>query len=437
MKSISPADEVCNLFDKIVRSVTCNIQCYCTDPISDFSRSRKLPPDQLIKFIVCSESKSIPSELCSYFSADVPSASAFCQQRAKLLPEALRRVFHLSTSACIDSAETYHGWSLLACDGSAVNIPDNPDDPDTRCKVSGMDEYYNQLHLNALFDCQNDIFYDCSIDTSQKAGEARALIKMIRDRNYPEKSIIIADRGYENYELMAECLERNQKFLIRLKDTDSNGILSTVELPESEFDVPLRRILTRRQSEDVKNNPSLYRYMPWNQSFSRLAPGMETDYEMNFRVVRLQLENGVWECLVTNLSEEEFSPEQLREIYHWRWNEETGFRKLKYTAGMLNFRSRKRMNIEQEIYGRLTLFNLNALLILRTKKDEKQQRTKHRYKACFATAMTNLREFLKGRITGPELGKRVKKYLVPERPDRKALRRKRNKSVKSFNYRAA
>ena len=88
---------------------------------------------------------------------------------------------------------------------------------------------------------------------------------------------------------------------------------------------------------------------------------METDYEMNFRVVRVQLESGVWEYLTTNLSEREFSSEQLREIYHARWNEETGFRKLKYTASLLNFRSRKRVNIEQEIYGRLTLFNLNAL----------------------------------------------------------------------------
>lgn len=231
MNSISPAEIVNNRFNQIVSSVTGNIQCYCSDPAADFTRNRLLTAEKLIKQLVFSESKSIPSELCSFFSENVPSASAFCQQRAKLLPEALRRVFLQTADACMDALKTYDGWSLIACDGSSVNIPDNPNDTDTLCHVTGTEETYNQIHLNAIFDCMSDVFYDCSIDTSKKTGETRALIKMIRAGNYPQKSIFIADRGYENYELMAECLERGQKFIVRLKDIDSNGILSSLNLP--------------------------------------------------------------------------------------------------------------------------------------------------------------------------------------------------------------
>lgn len=438
MNSISPADLVWNRFNQIVNSVANNVQCYCTDPVSDFSRRRLLAPETLIRLLVFSESKSIPSELCSFFTEAVPSASAFCQQRAKLHPEALRRVFLQTAAACSDALKTYNGWSLIACDGSSVNIPDNAADSDTLCQVAGTQETYNQLHLNAIFDCLSDVFYDCSIDTSKKTGEARALIKMIRAGNFPKKSIFIADRGYENYELIAECLETDQKFVVRLKDIHSNGILSGLDLPDEAFDRQVRRILTRRQASDVKQNPGLYRHLPWNLGFSRLPPGGETDYELNFRVVRFQLEDGTWECLATNLDPEEFPSEKLIEIYHFRWNEETGFRKLKYTAGLLSFKSRKRANIEQEIYGRMALFNLNSLLILLTERmsTEKNER-KFQYKSCFATALTNLREFFKRRIDGKELVLRIKKYLVPIRPDRKIARIRRNKSVVSFNYRAS
>jgi hypothetical protein len=41
----------------------------------------------------------------------------------------------------------------------------------------------------------------------------------------------MADRGYEGYNLFAHLLKSDQKFIIRLKDDDSNGIISTYEFP--------------------------------------------------------------------------------------------------------------------------------------------------------------------------------------------------------------
>ena len=49
------------------------------------------------------------------------------------------------------------------------------------------------------------------------------------------------DRGYEKYNLFALCIERNQKFLIRIKDVNSNGILSTMNLEDTEFDIDITR----------------------------------------------------------------------------------------------------------------------------------------------------------------------------------------------------
>ena len=53
---------------------------------------------------------------------------------------------------------------------------------------------------------------DVIIDTHEKKNESKSLEQMIIDRNYPEKSIIIADRVYEKYNLFALCIEQSQYF---------------------------------------------------------------------------------------------------------------------------------------------------------------------------------------------------------------------------------
>ncbi len=55
---------------------------------------------------------------------------------------------------------------------------------------------YNILHLDALYD----------------------LLQMV-DRSLVEKAIIIADRGYESYNLMAQIQEKGWKFLIIIQHT--------------------------------------------------------------------------------------------------------------------------------------------------------------------------------------------------------------------------
>ncbi|EOS60730.1 hypothetical protein C815_01190 [Firmicutes bacterium M10-2] len=78
-----------------------------------------------------------------------------------------------------------------------------------------------------------------------------------------------------------------------------------------------------------------------------MPKGGAQEYKLKLRVVRIEIEKGKYECLITNLGPE-FTMEE-------RWNEEVGFRTLKYTVGMLDFHSRKRKYIHQEIYARLIL----------------------------------------------------------------------------------
>ena len=190
-----------------------------------------------------------------------------------------------------------------------MNIPSDHNDIETLCQ-NGTAKSYNQFHLNALYDCQNEIYLDVSIDSSTKSRECDAMKQMINRGFYPKKSIIIADRGYEKYELFADCNEKNQKFVVRVKDKDSNGILSTVDLPDGEFDTVITRKLTRKQTKETKENKGFVLLMNHSE-FSYLGINDEY-YELSFRVVCFKITDDTYEYLITNLDTTEISIQELK-----------------------------------------------------------------------------------------------------------------------------
>ena len=428
-------DKILNVFNRSIKMVCSNIACYCNDPVSDFTRKRKLPAETLIHFIVQMQSKSLNSELCEYFTDldSLPTASALCQQRDKLDISAFQRIMHLFVNA-FDDYKTWKGYHVLACDGSDVNIAYDEKDVDTK-KQNGNNKPFSQLHINGLYDCINHVFWDTSIDTAAKTRECAALMEMIMKHNYPINSIITADRGYEKYNLMACCIENNQKFLIRTKDINVySSILSNLNLPDEEFDLNVTKILTRTQTNETKANKQKYTFISNKSEFNYF--GTKEFYKMSLRVVRFKITDDTYECLVTNLTRDEFDLTELKKMYHMRWDIETAFKVLKYIIGMISFHSKKRNFIQQEIYSAILLHCLTNIIADRI-QIEQSDRRKHKYKVNISTAVTNMRLWLRKLIGTAELMKRIKKYLAPVRPDRKYQRNMKPKSVVPFNTKAS
>lgn len=58
---------------------------------------------------------------------------------------------------------------------------------------------------------------------------------------------VIADRGYESYNVFAHVEQKGWKYVIRVKDISSNSILSSLKLPKTDkFDATVSKILTRK-----------------------------------------------------------------------------------------------------------------------------------------------------------------------------------------------
>ena len=95
----------------------------------DFTRPRTLTFGTVISLLLTMSENSIGKVLIGRFqnSEKTPSASAFVQQRQKLLPTALETLFHRFTDV-LRPEKTFCGYRLLAVDGSSLKSAAYPED---------------------------------------------------------------------------------------------------------------------------------------------------------------------------------------------------------------------------------------------------------------------------------------------------------------------
>lgn len=425
-----------------IKKVSDRADEFCLNPGKCFVRKRKLSFETVIRGIIGMESKSLTNELIDMFdsSPEMTSASAFVQQRSKIKPDAFKTIFESFTSKIITKkSDTLR---ILAVDGSDVQIATNPGDSTSYHPGGNGQKSYNLLHLNALYDLEHHIYTDAVIQGRLNWNEHSALQEMV-DKSDISKALVVADRGYESYNNMAHIQEKGWYFLIRIKD-GKNGIKQGLDLPDSdEFDEKINLQLTRKQTKETKElfkRKKYYKFVPSTTSFEYLPLKSKKNdpavfYELNFRIVRFEVTDELYETVLTNLDKDVYPPEKLRELYASRWGIETSFRDLKYTVGMLDFHSKKVMCIHQEIYAHLIMYNFAEMITSHIVIEKKQR--KYTYKANFSIAAHMCRLFYRGKATSPNLETIIARHIIPVRNDR---HRKRNLTIKVFHgflYRVA
>ena len=185
-------------------------------PGRDFTRKRKLSFDRIVSLLLAMEGGSLTTELLKYFgcSADVATSSAFVQQRGKLDPSAFSSLFDLFVQKT-DKEKYYKGLRLIAADGSDVHIPTNPNHRESYFPPKENLSAFNLLHLDAMYDLLRHTYTDAILVGQRKANERNSLCDMV-DRSSLKNVLIIADRGYEAFNLMAHIQEKDWFFLIRI-----------------------------------------------------------------------------------------------------------------------------------------------------------------------------------------------------------------------------
>ena len=402
---------------------------FIRNPNSDFTRSRKLDFRITFNTILTMGGTSLNRELINLFnfSDDTPTKSAFVQARDKILPHAFSHVFY-EFSKKLRRPKSFKGFKLLAVDGSSVITNKNASDSDSYV-IRNSFTMYNEHIISAMYDLMNNVYTDAVVQPVYQKNERGALISMIP--NVSDKSIIITDRGYESYNVMAHIENANQKYIIRVKDIDSNGMAAGFGFTEEEFDYTITINISNFQKKKYKEL-SNYRFSPTVARFD-FSDELNPVYSLTFRVVRIRLNDGKYQCLVTNLFDD-FSINDFKRLYAMRWGIETSFRELKYAVGLNNFHSKKKDSIIQEIYASLTLHNFCESIVQNTILTT--HATKHFYKIDFVMAVETCRQYLRlfnTILINVEAS--IIRYLSVIRNGRSFFRNLKSKSYTSFVYR--
>lgn len=271
------------------------------------------------------------------------------------------------------------------------------------------------MHLNTFYDLTTHTYTDALIQSVHCKNEFGAFCDIVDRHEVLEgkKNVYIGDRGYCSYNNMAHVMEHDQFFLFRTKDI---------------------------HSKKVPVNPETYkRFVDQASTFDYIDYGSTDTYELKFRIIRFPISESTYECIVTNLPHEEFTPEHIRELYNARWSIESSFRKLKYTIGLSNFHSYKPQYIEQEIWAKLIAYNITETMINCTVLET--HATKHEYKVNFTMAAHICRVFLRLNTEKDQYDvmSLLQRELIPIRNDRQypRLQTAHFRKPRYFIYRAA
>lgn len=394
-------------------------------PGRDFTRPRTLSFETVISLLLIMSENSVGKALIERFKnrEDTPSASAFVQQREKLLPAAMETLFQ-RFAACVRPAGRFQGYRLLAADGSDLKSAAYPGDPASYRPGTERQHGWNLWHLNALYDLQNGIYTDVIVQKEHEKDEKAALCAMVDRSAVSGPVILLADRGYEACNNLAHLERKGWNYLIRLRDKN-RAVAYGLKLPDTaQFDIPVQITLGRPTARQLERQglvvPASYYRVPPQMTFDDLEPKSTGFAVLSFRIVRIETENSGTELLITNLDPKRFPPAALKRLYAMRWGIETSFRSLKYAVGLIHLHAKKPDLVLQEIFASFLIFNFTQASIWAV--DTAQGASKYQCRVNFSDAVFACCAFLREPISDPL--PLLRRKLLPVRPGRTAPRPK-------------
>ena len=333
----------------------------------DFSRSRKLPFDKLVFFIIKLCKKTLSVELERYFdelnTAMPCSVSAFTQQRLKL-----HFSFFYWWNALLCKSYYYHGndqvkrWNqyrLVAADGSNISLTNSPALSKHFGGQSNQNGFYTLAKTFYYYDVLNELILVPQIKP-YKYGEMQMAYDAID--HIEEDMLMIYDRNFCNYKMVALHLwqEKERKFIIRAKETQRI----------------IRLFIASGQSTAIV-------YLPPTPSakegLKKAGYNIDRHTALKVRLVRVDLEKST-EVLITNLWEEEGHQSLIfKELYFMRWGIETNISIQKNILQLESFSGLTVNAVLQDFYATVMITNLHAVIIKDAQKTVDNKNDKRKY----------------------------------------------------------
>jgi len=242
----------------------------------------------------------------------------------------------------------YKGYRVLAIDGSRIQLPNKED----VVEEFGLAENGVKTIPMAMSSTAYDVINKIAVNTYFERYEAdeRNLadkhLSKIKELTPAVRNIILLDRGYPSLYLFTRMLDLDLDFVVRCNDM--SFIREIKEFARSEeTDKIIEVDLTSR----------LRKYLSMGKLVNRPD-------RIILRAVKIKLTNGITEYLISSLTDKtSFTKDDLKELYHLRWDEETYFNFQKNVLEIENFSGRTPETIRQDYYARILSSNICSLMI--------------------------------------------------------------------------
>jgi hypothetical protein len=392
---------------------------------TDFTRNRKLPFWKTTVLILRSWKTSIHSKLTKFFDdlnlLDVmPTASAFCQARKKIKPEIFIALkdetvkFFYKNYEKSGLVKRWNGRLLWAIDGTSINIPDTQE---TRIKYCiQVNQYKKDGTVQALSSFLYDVLNEICINVvfNGPKSEKNSIFNE-HVKHFNKEAIYIYDRLYADYSVLSFHVKEDVDFVIRCRIKQT--FTEVMDFVKSDY---------KDKIVNLKVNKSQIKFVKEN----RLPE------EITVRLVKIKLNNGDIEVLITSLlNKERYNYRDFKWLYNKRWGIETFFNRLKNLLEIERFSSETMIGIEQDFHGLIFLSTFESIL---TKEDEEElskqnaeKKLKYQYKINKSVSYSALAEhiaelLLEKNIPPPEILEKLsiifKTGSSPQRPGRQFKR---------------
>jgi hypothetical protein len=381
-----------------------------------FTRKRTLPFVIVVLFIVNLVKRALQDELDAYFNLErhavvaerVVTKSAFCQARQKLRASAFVELNTVQTQYFYQHFpyQTWHGWRLLAIDGSTAEVPVTPD-------IIAHFGYWGDKPLarvSQLFDVLNQLTLDAWIGPKTRDERECAAHHLA---HVQRGDLLLLDRGYPAFWLFVRILSTGAHFCARMPLGLWNEVDHFVASGQREHIVTLTPGTHAQQECQARQLPTT---------------------PLQVRLLRITLDSGEIEVLATSLVDSTAYPYALfKELYHQRWPVEEDYKVIKLRAEVENWSGKSTLAVQQDFYAKLFTSNLTVILSqpAQTQVTQQSQTKRYAYRVNFAYALSIMKDTVVQLLRRSAihdllaaLWQAMLRTTEPVRPGRKAPRRK-------------
>jgi len=349
-----------------------------------------------------------------------PGTSAYCQARARLPWDILPRLRCALAARAERGGQRWKELCVKVIDGTGISLADTQKNQRAYPQPGGQKPGcgFPLLKLVGVFSLASGALLDYA--KGNKHQSELGLVQRLFD-TFKAGDLILADRGFSTYAMLAQLWQRKAHGLFRLHQARPADFRQGQRLGKHD------RLLVWRKPKHAHKAPfiaqHLWRSLPATVSVRMVRFTLSTP---GFRTQSVTL-------ITTLLDPKRYPAEELARLYARRWGVELWFRDLKTAMGMETLRSQSPQLVHKELEMFFIAYNLIRCLMAEAAQTYDVEGQRLSFKGAvdalrqFGIAIAQARSGKKKQQLLDRLLQLIAKDKVPARPGRREPRARKRR----------